>query len=100
MRSILVEFVGKFLNKIDKKGRVSVPAIWRTKLLGKEFSGMVAQVSDGYKAIDGYSQKYLDRYQQWLDDKDPLLEENEYESTLILCYSMQPYAQEGRELNT
>jgi len=98
VRSILVEFVGKFLNKIDKKGRVSVPAIWRTKLLGKEFSGIVAQVSDGYKAIDGYSQKYLDRYQQWLDDKDPLLEENEYESTLIFGSSMLPFDQEGRVL--
>ena len=94
----MVEFVGKFLNKIDKKGRVSVPAIWRTKLLGKEFSGIVAQVSDGYKAIDGYSQKYLDRYQQWLDDKDPLLEENEYESTLIFGSSMLPFDQEGRVL--
>ena len=98
VRSILVEFVGKFLNKIDKKGRVSVPAIWRPRLLGKEFSGIVAQVSDGYKAIDGYSQKYLDKYQQWLDDKDPLLEENEYESTLIFGSSMLPFDQEGRVL--
>ena len=31
----MTEFVGKFLNKIDKKGRVSVPALWRPKLLGE-----------------------------------------------------------------
>ena len=57
----MIEFVGKFLNKIDKKGRVSVPALWRPKLLGKEFSGIVIQNADGYHAIDGYSQKYLER---------------------------------------
>ena len=62
----LIEFVGKFLNKIDKKGRVSVPAFWRPKLLGKEFSGIVVENADGYHAIDGYSQNYLERYQQWL----------------------------------
>ena len=77
----MIEFVGKFLNKIDKKGRVSVPAFWRPKLLGKEFSGIVVQNADGYQAIDGYSQNYLARYQEWLDSKDPLLETNEFEAT-------------------
>jgi MraZ protein len=94
----LIEFVGKFVNKIDKKGRVSVPALWRPRLLGKEFSGIVAQGSDGYKAIEGYSQKYLERYQEWLDTQDPLLEKNEYEATLIFGSSMLPFDQEGRVL--
>ncbi len=94
----LIEFVGKFINKIDKKGRVSVPALWRPKLLGKEFSGIVAQGSDGYKAIEGYSQKYLERYQEWLDTQDPLLEKNEYEATLIFGSSMLPFDKEGRVL--
>ena len=93
-----MEFVGKFLNKIDKKGRVSVPALWRPKLLGKEFSGIVAQGSDEYHAIDGYSLKYLERYQNWLDTKDPLLETNEYEATLIFGSSMLHFDQEGRVL--
>ena len=93
-----MEFVGKFLNKIDKKGRVSVPALWRPKLLGKEFSGIVAQGADEYNAIDGYSLKYLERYQNWLDTKDPLLETNEYEATLIFGSSMLHFDQEGRVL--
>ena len=95
---ILTEFVGKFLNRIDKKGRVSVPALWRPNLLGKEFSGIVAQNADSYSAIDGYSQKYLERYQDWLDSKDPLLETNEFEATLIFGSSMLPFDQEGRVL--
>ena len=94
----MTEFVGKFLNKIDKKGRVSVPALWRPKLLGKEFSGIVAQKTEEYNSIDGYSQKYLDRYQDWLDQQDPLLETNEYESTMIFGSSMLPFDREGRVL--
>ena len=42
----MTEFVGKFLNKIDKKGRVSVPALWRPKLLGEGFSAIVAQLTN------------------------------------------------------
>ena len=94
----MTEFVGKFLNKIDKKGRVSVPALWRPKLLGSDFSGIVAQKTDGYKSVDGYSQKYLERYQEWLDKQDPLLEVNEYEATLIFGSSMLPFDSEGRVL--
>lgn len=92
----MVEFVGRFLNKIDKKGRVSVPALWRPNLVGKEFSGVVAQQCDGYLAIDGYSQKYLDRLQGFLDKDDPLSEENEYEATLVFGSSMLTFDREGR----
>ena len=94
----MTEFVGKFLNKIDKKGRVSVPALWRPKLLGAEFSGIVAQLTNGYCSVDGYSKKYLERYQDWLDKQDPLLEVNEYEATLIFGSSMLPFDKEGRVL--
>ena len=94
----MTDFVGKFLNKIDKKGRVSVPALWRPKLLGAEFSGIVAQLTNGYCSVDGYSKKYLERYQEWLDSKDPLLEANELEATLIFGSSMLPFDQEGRVL--
>ena len=92
----MTEFVGKFLNRIDKKGRVSVPALWRPKLLGKEFSGIVAQKSEDYNSIDGYSQKYLDRLQSFLDEDDPLSEENEYEATLVFGSSMLTFDREGR----
>ena len=94
----MTEFVGKFLNKIDKKGRVSVPALWRPRLLGAEFSVIVAQLTNGYNSIDGYSQKYLERYQEWLDKQDPNLEASEYEATLIFGSSMLPFDKEGRVL--
>ena len=94
----MTEFVGKFLNKIDKKGRVSVPALWRPKLLGEGFSGIVAQLTNGYNSVDGYSKNYLERYQDWLDKQDPLMEGSEYEATLIFGSSMLPFDREGRVL--
>lgn len=94
----MTEFVGKFLNKIDKKGRVSVPALWRPNLLGEEFSGIVAQLTNGYNSVDGYSKNYLERYQDWLDKQDPHIEGNEYEATLIFGSSMLPFDREGRVL--
>ena len=94
----MTEFVGKFLNKIDKKGRVSVPALWRPKLLGEGFSGIVAQLTNGYNSVDGYSKNYLERYQDWLDKQDPHIEGNEYEATLIFGSSMLPFDKEGRVL--
>ena len=95
---MMTEFVGKFLNKIDKKGRVSVPALWRPKLLGEGFSGIVAQLTNGYNSVDGYSKNYLERYQDWLDKQDPHIEGNEYEATLIFGSSMLPFDREGRVL--
>ena len=94
----MTEFVGKFLNKIDRKGRVSVPALWRPKLLGEGFSGIVAQLTNGYNSVDGYSKNYLERYQDWLDKQDPHIEGNEYEATLIFGSSMLPFDREGRVL--
>ena len=94
----MTEFVGKFLNKIDKKGRVSVPALWRPKLYGEEFSGIVAQLTNGYNSVDGYSKNYLERYQDWLDKQEPHIEGNEYEATLIFGSSMLPFDREGRVL--
>ena len=94
----MTEFVGKFLNKIDKKGRVSVPALWRPKLLGEGFSGIVAQLTNGYNSLDGYSKNFLERYQDWLDKQDPHIEGNEYEATLIFGSSMLPFDREGRVL--
>ncbi len=92
----MVKFIGRFLNKLDKKGRVSVPALWRSNLISEEFSGIVAQRSDEKLAIDGYSQEYLNTLQAWLDKDDPLLERNEFEATLLFGGSMLNFDQEGR----
>ena len=90
------DFIGRYLNKVDKKGRVSVPAAWRPKLIGKDFSGIIAQSSLAEQAIDAYPRDYLELLQNKLDLNDPLLEENEYESTVIFGGSVLSFDNEGR----
>ena len=90
------DFIGRYLNKVDKKGRVSVPASWRLSLIGKEFSGIIAQSSLSEKSIDAYPREYLELLQNKLDLNDPLLEENEYESTVIFGGSVLSFDSEGR----
>ena len=90
------DFIGRYLNKVDKKGRVSVPASWRLSLIGKEFSGIIAQSSLSEKSIDAYPREYLELLQNKLDSNDPLLEENEYESTVLFGGSVLSFDSEGR----
>jgi len=89
-------FIGRYLNKVDKKGRVSVPASWRPKLIGQSFSGIIAQSSLVEKTIDAFPKEYLELLQSKLDLKDPLLEQNEYESTIIFGGSVLSFDNEGR----
>lgn len=44
-------FIDTFVNKVDRKGRVSVPATFRAALAGQEFHGVIAFPSFKYKAI-------------------------------------------------
>ena len=90
------DFIGRYLNKVDKKGRVSVPASWRSSLISKEFSGIIAQSSLSEKSIDAYPREYLELLQNKLDSNDPLLEENEYESTVLFGGSVLSFDSEGR----
>ena len=90
------DFIGRYLNKVDKKGRVSVPAGWRPSLISKDFSGIIAQSSLSEKAIDAYPRDYLELIQGKLDLNDPLLEENEYESTVLFGGSVLSFDSEGR----
>ena len=90
------DFIGRYLNKVDKKGRVSVPAGWRPSLISNDFSGIIAQSSLSEKAIDAYPRDYLELLQGKLDLNDPLLEENEYESTVLFGGSVLSFDSEGR----
>jgi MraZ protein len=45
-------FLGSFLNRLDKKGRVSIPAPFRAALSGSAFAGVVAFPSFSKAAIE------------------------------------------------
>ena len=73
-----------------------MPASWRPKLIGENFSGIIAQSSLVEKTIDAFPKQYLEILQSRLDENDPLLEKNDYESTIIFGGSVLSFDNEGR----
>ena len=53
-------FVSTFINKIDRKGRVSVPASFRAALSQQNFQGFAAFPSFTAQAIEGYPSSFLE----------------------------------------
>lgn len=62
-------FLSTFINKLDKKGRVSVPASFRLALSGQSFQGIVAFRSYKLPTIEGMG---MDRMQRLSDSVDQL----------------------------
>ena len=62
-------FLSTFVNKLDKKGRVSVPASFRLALSGQTFQGIVAFRSYKLPGIEGMG---MDRMQRLSDSVDQL----------------------------
>lgn len=54
-------FLATHIHKLDKKGRVSVPGMWRTGLTSPEFSGVVLIPSPKNACLDGFA---IDRMNQ------------------------------------
>jgi MraZ protein len=58
----LALFTGLVVNKVDRKGRVSVPAPFRAALTGQSFHGIVAYpAADGTRAIEGCGIDWLEQ---------------------------------------
>jgi MraZ protein len=64
-------FVGTHVNKVDTKGRVSVPASFRAALAklneGNEFNGFVLRPSSKHAALEAMTMKQLDDLAERLD---------------------------------
>ncbi|NTU76500.1 MAG: MraZ family transcriptional regulator [Alphaproteobacteria bacterium] len=89
-------FLSSFVNRIDKKGRVSVPASFRS-VLGVEAPGIVVFRSLQYDALDGCSIAHLELLSQSLEKLDLAPETYELIETTIFGGSVQvPFDSEGR----
>ncbi len=62
-------FLSSFVNRLDKKGRVSVPAPFRA-VLGEDAPGIVVFRSLHHDALDGCSVEHLELLSQSLDQQD------------------------------
>jgi MraZ protein len=89
-------FLSSFVNKIDKKGRVSVPASFRA-VLGVEAPGIVVFRSLQHDALDGCSVAHLELLSQSLEKLDLASDVYEMIETTIFGGSIQiPFDSEGR----
>lgn len=90
-------FLSKYLNNIDKKGRISVPASYRVVLSGQLFNGIIAYPSFRNKCIEACSLSRLEELGRIIENLNPYSEERDAFESIILGEAVQlPFDGEGR----
>ncbi len=90
-------FLSSFENKLDKKGRVSVPATFRSHLSSMGYNGFVSYPSFNYSALEGCSQDRIEKLSKSIDSLNPFEENRDYFATSILSESVNfQFDTEGR----
>jgi MraZ protein len=92
-------FLSTYVNKVDRKGRVSVPATFRASLAAQRFPGIVAFPSYKYRALDGNGVDRMEELIARLDTLEEFSDEHENLSALMFASSQRlPFDTEGRIL--
>lgn len=92
-------FLSTYVNKVDKKGRVSVPAPFRAILSGQHFSGIVAYGSFINPCVEACGFDRIEKLHDQIESLDPFSEERDVFATTILGGSQQlGFDSEGRIL--
>ena len=92
-------FLSTYVNKIDRKGRVSVPAAFRSALISEKFSGAVLFPSISHSAIEGWGMNRMEDLSAGIDAFDPFSDERDAFTLSILADAHQlSFDTEGRIL--
>ena len=90
-------FLSSYENKIDKKGRVSVPATFRSHLNTLGYNGFISYPSFSHPALEGCSQDRIEKLSNTIDSLNPFEEKRDYFATSILAESINlQFDSEGR----
>lgn len=90
-------FLATFINKVDKKGRVSVPATFRAAVAQQTFAGVVAFRSFTAPCIEGGGIDWMERLSAGTDDLAAFSAEQDELTSLIFADSRQmAFDPEGR----
>jgi MraZ protein len=90
-------FLSTYQNRIDKKGRLSVPAPFRAALTKQEFAGIVAYGSLLHPCIEGCGMDRFAKLNERIEMLDPFSEERDAFATTIFGESVQlAFDSEGR----
>ena len=94
-------FLSTYENKLDKKGRVSVPASFRSHLSNLGYNGIICFPSFNNQSIEAWSQDRIERISNAIDTLNPFEEKKDYFATSILSESTNlQFDGEGRILLT
>lgn len=89
-------FMSTYVNKVDRKGRVSVPATFRATLSSQTFAGVVVFPSFEHQALEGAGMDRMEAIAAGLDRLGQPKEQQRL-ANLILARSQQlPFDPEGR----
>ena len=80
-------FLSSFENKIDKKGRVSVPATFRSYLNTLGYNGFISYPSFNHSALEACSQDRIEKLSNTIDSLNPFEEKRDYFATSVLSES-------------
>ena len=89
-------FLSTYINKIDRKGRVSVPASFRAALAGQEFPGVIAYRALKLPAIDASGIDRLEELTDRLDGLPEFSEEREALASILPDSQQLAFDSEGR----
>ena len=81
-------FLSTYENKLDKKGRVSVPASFRSHLSNMGYNGIVCFPSFNNQSIEAWPQDRLEKISNSIDTLNPFEEKRDFFATSILSESI------------
>ena len=80
-------FLSSYENKIDKKGRVSVPATFRSHLNSLGYNGFISYPSFNHPALEACSQDRIEKLSNTIDSLNPFEEKRDFFATSVLSES-------------
>ena len=90
-------FLSSYENKLDKKGRVSVPATFRSYLNSMGYNGFISYPSFNHSALEACSQDRIEKLSNTIDSLNPFEEKRDYFATSVLSESVNlQFDTEGR----
>ena len=80
-------FLSTYENKLDKKGRVSVPASYRSYLSNIGYNGVICYPSFNNQCIEAWPQDRIEKISNAIDSLNPFEEKKDYFATSVLSES-------------
>jgi len=77
----VTSFLSTYVNKVDRKGRVSVPAPFRASLAADPYQGIIAYPSMTDTALDGFGRSMLEELNRRQFDKS--MSDGDFEQALL-----------------